>query len=128
MNIFELTGIWREALDALQDPDVPQSEALERLRAVSEDIDRKADGYGKLIRSLEAEADGLKNEASRLNARAKTFENPPGDADGSDEGPGEDEAADHALHVLHQPDASGGASDRSGRRAERGLHQGAKDG
>ena len=74
MNIFELTGLWRDALDALQDPDVSQAEALERLRAVNEDIDRKADGYGKLIRSLEAEADGLKNEASRLNARAKAFE------------------------------------------------------
>lgn len=74
-SMYELTGEWRAAFDALSDPDTTEAEAMARLDRAEADINEKADAYGKMIRMFLADAETSKTEASRLFGRAKSAEN-----------------------------------------------------
>ena len=74
MNIYELTGMYKVLEEGIALN--PDDEALkEALAKINDDIETKAENYGKLIRNLEAELAGCKAEAKRFTDRAKTLEN-----------------------------------------------------
>ena len=75
MNLYELTGQWELLMTLADDPDVDEAVFADTLEALEGDIFAKADGYGKLIRNLEADVDALKAEAAKLQMKAKAKQN-----------------------------------------------------
>lgn len=74
-NLYELTNNYETVLNMLYDEDVDEQMILDTLESIEGDIEDKADGYAKIIRTLEAGARTRKNEASRLKDSAETMEN-----------------------------------------------------
>lgn len=74
-SIYELTGEFLQLLDMLEDEEVDEQVIMDTLESVECEIEDKADGYAKIIKSLEADVDGIQKENDRLAARRKTYEN-----------------------------------------------------
>ena len=73
--LYELTGDFQRLMEMLEDEEIEEQVILDTLESVTYEIEDKADGYAKIIKSLEAKIDGLNKETVRLNSRKKTFEN-----------------------------------------------------
>lgn len=74
MNIYDLTAKYKHLQTALEcEPDDEEIAIL--LAEVEDDIETKADGYGRIIRNLQAEVGGLTSEIDRLTKRQKSREN-----------------------------------------------------
>lgn len=75
MTLYELTGELLTLLDMAEEPDIDPQAIADTIEAVEGEIEIKADGYAKVIKQLEADAEALKKEADRLTARKKVIEN-----------------------------------------------------
>ena len=73
MTLYEITGGYRQLLDMASDPDMDPEVLRDTIEAVEGDFEDKADGYAKVIRTLEAEEAGLDAEIKRLQARKSTL-------------------------------------------------------
>jgi len=78
-SIYNITGdILRlyEMIDEIETPDEEyENMLLDTLEGVMGEFEVKADAYGKLIRNIESNVDGLKKEKSRLETKIKRSEN-----------------------------------------------------
>ena len=74
-NLYELTGDFLTLMDMLEDEECDEQCIMDTLESVEYEIEEKADGYAKIIKSLESDIEGLSKEADRLTARKKTYEN-----------------------------------------------------
>jgi predicted nuclease with TOPRIM domain len=74
-KLYELTQNYQNLLDLLDNPDIPQEVIQEALNSVSEDIEAKAENIAKVIKSIEVDVKGLKEEEQRLSSRRKSLEN-----------------------------------------------------
>lgn len=74
-SIYELTGEFLQLLDMLEDEDVDEATIMDTLESVEYEIEEKADGYAKIIKSLQSDIDGIQKENDRLTSRRKTYEN-----------------------------------------------------
>ena len=74
MRLYDLTEQYRDLLELAQEggEGVDYTAMLEGLEGAIED---KLDGYCKIIRTLEAEAQAIKEEAQRLSQRRTLIEN-----------------------------------------------------
>lgn len=73
--LYELTGSFLELMNMLEDEECDEQCIMDTLESVEYKIEDKADGYAKIIKSLESNVDGLSKETDRLIARKKTYEN-----------------------------------------------------
>lgn len=73
--LYELTGEFLQLMDMLEDEECDEQCIMDTLESVEYEIEDKADGYAKIIKSLESNVNGLSKEADRLIARKKTYEN-----------------------------------------------------
>lgn len=67
MTLYELTTQYQALLELAEDPDVDPEVLADTMDGLDGDIEEKADGYAKVIKSLEAQAAGVKTELDRLN-------------------------------------------------------------
>ena len=74
-TIYDMTAEWSEVADMLGDSEVDDQVIWDTLEAIEGEIEAKADGYGKVIRQLEHDMDGLAQETKRLQTRKKTLDN-----------------------------------------------------
>jgi len=74
-TLYELTGDYKQLLDMMEDPDISEDAILNTLEFVDGEIEDKLDGYGKVIRSIELNAENKRKEAERLAERYKAEEN-----------------------------------------------------
>lgn len=74
-KLYELTGEFLTLMDMLEDEDCDEQCIIDTLESIEYEIEEKADGYAKIIKSLEGNVDSLSKEADRLVARKKTLEN-----------------------------------------------------
>lgn len=74
-TLYELTGEYLELLDMLSDPDVDPELIADTLEAMDGQLEVKAEGYGVIIKDMEAEAAKFKAEAERMAKKKKTLEN-----------------------------------------------------
>ncbi|MDO5116386.1 MAG: siphovirus Gp157 family protein [Synergistaceae bacterium] len=75
MKLYELTDEYNALWDALNDPEADWDEAEKALLEIEGEFDSKMESCAKIVRSMESEAKGAKEEAERLAARAKALEN-----------------------------------------------------
>lgn len=68
-TLYELTAEYMALLEFLEDPDVDPQALEDTLEGLSGEIEDKADGYGKVIRQLEADRDAAKAEIERLTLK-----------------------------------------------------------
>lgn len=75
MKLYELTQNYLNLLELLENPDVPKEVVEAALEEVEGSFDDKAENIVKLIKSIEADVKGYKEEETRLSTRRKTLEN-----------------------------------------------------
>lgn len=74
-TLYELTGEVLELKDLLCDPEVDEQTVLDTLEAVQGELEAKAEGYVKVIRTLEAEAKSFDAEADFFKQKALVRKN-----------------------------------------------------
>lgn len=74
-TLYELTSIYESLLVMLYDEQTDEQMILDTLESIEGEFEDKADGYAKLIRELLGDAEKIKAEKQRLEARQKVYEN-----------------------------------------------------
>lgn len=75
-SLYELTGQFLQLQDMLEeetDPEYIQT-ILDTFEGLEFEIERKADGYARIMKNLAADVDGLKKEIDRLTNRKQSVE------------------------------------------------------
>lgn len=73
-SLYVLNAAYQNLMERLYDEELPEDAIIDTLDSIEGAIEDKADGYGKVIRMIEADIDGIKLEESRLYARRKSLE------------------------------------------------------
>ena len=74
MKLYELTESYLNLQELLENPEVPQELITSALEQVGEELEIKAENIAKLIKTLEVDITGFKEEEKRLSDRRKTLE------------------------------------------------------
>jgi hypothetical protein len=74
-KLYELTEQYNNLLELVENPDVPQELLEQSLNQINEELDVKLENIAKVIKSMEVDAKGLKEEERRLSNRRKSLEN-----------------------------------------------------
>lgn len=75
MKLYELTENYLNLQELLENPEVPQELITSALEQVGEELEVKAENIAKLIKTLEVDIAGFKEEEKRLSDRRKSLEN-----------------------------------------------------
>jgi hypothetical protein len=73
MTLYELTEEYFSLMEILSEEE--NDEKIEALRRIEADFEKKADGYAKVYRTMQAQAEAIKEEETRLKNRRKAVEN-----------------------------------------------------
>lgn len=74
-SLYELTGEYRELMDWMNDPETDPEAIADTLEGLQYELEKKAEGYCKMIRQFEADAQMFKNEAARFAQKQAVAEN-----------------------------------------------------
>jgi FtsZ-binding cell division protein ZapB len=74
MKLYEIAENYRNLQELLENEDVPQEMVTKALEEVGEQLEDKAENIAKLIKTLEVEVNGFKEEEKRLSDRRKSLE------------------------------------------------------
>lgn len=75
MNIFDISAEYFDALEALEIDENGEVLGYEKVEAIAEDFDNKAENIAQYIKELKYEAEDLKAEQDKLSERRKAVEN-----------------------------------------------------
>ena len=75
MKLYELTQNYQNLLDLLDNELIPQDEITAALNGLEGEFDLKCENIAKLMKSIEPDINGLKEEEKRLSNRRKVLEN-----------------------------------------------------
>ena len=73
MTLYELTGAWKTLLEMAEDPEEDPQAIADTIDSLQGDIEDKADGYGKVMRSLRSDVTAIDEEIRRLQDRRATI-------------------------------------------------------
>ncbi len=74
-KLYELTQNYNNLLELIDNPEVPVEMLKESLDNIGDEINTKLENVAKVIKSIEVDAKGLKEEEKRLADRRKSLEN-----------------------------------------------------
>ncbi|BDR73372.1 hypothetical protein K144316041_23830 [Clostridium tetani] len=74
-KLYELTEQYSNLMELLDNPEVPQEMLEESLNKINDELDVKLENIAKLIKSIEVDVKGFKEEEKRLADRRKSSEN-----------------------------------------------------
>lgn len=74
-KLYELSQNYKNLEELLDNQDIPEEVIREALIELEEEWDTKAENLAKLVKSLEVDVKGLKEEEKRLASRRKSLEN-----------------------------------------------------
>lgn len=74
-TIYEIAGSWRQLYEIADDPELDPDVWFDTMEAIEGEFDEKAENYCKLVKQLDADAEGFKKEIERLTARKQALEN-----------------------------------------------------
>ena len=75
MKLYELTEMYQNVWNLIEDEDVDIESLEMALNQIEENIELKAEGMAKLIKSIDGDIAALKEEENRLAKKRKTLEN-----------------------------------------------------
>lgn len=75
MTLYELTGQLVELMEMAEDEEISAEAIKDTLEGLEGELEDKADGYARVIKSLESEAKALKEEEKRIANRRSVLEN-----------------------------------------------------
>lgn len=75
MKLYEITGAMLELLEMATDQDLDQQTINDTMELVEFEFEAKADGYAKVVKSLEGNVDSIEKEIKRLTDRKNTMKN-----------------------------------------------------
>jgi len=73
-TLYELTEAYQELLSMALDPDTDPEALADTMEAIDGEIEVKADGYAKVMKTLDADVSAIKAEIARLTERKKHIE------------------------------------------------------
>ena len=73
-SLYELTNEYQALLEMAEDPDLDPEVFSDTLEGLGGEIEIKADGYAKVMKTIESQIAGIKAEEARLGARRKVLE------------------------------------------------------
>jgi hypothetical protein len=73
-SLYNLTEQFQELLSMALDPDVDEQALADTMEAIEGEIEVKADGYAKVMKTLDADVSAIKAEIARLTERKKHIE------------------------------------------------------
>ncbi|MBP3342279.1 MAG: siphovirus Gp157 family protein [Peptococcaceae bacterium] len=73
-SLYELDAAYRQLQERLYDDEYDDQAVIDTLDSIEGAIEDKADGYGKILRMLDADIAEIKQEETRLSARRKSLE------------------------------------------------------
>ena len=74
-TLYELTNDWLMLMEMAEDPDIEEDVFMDTLEGIEGEIEIKADGYAKVIKQLEHDAEACDAEAKRFTEKKKFIEN-----------------------------------------------------
>ena len=75
MTLYELTNDYMNLLELAEDPDIDEQAFIDTLEGIDGALEDKAEGYAKVIRTLEGDAAACDAESKRLRNKKQTIEN-----------------------------------------------------
>lgn len=75
MTLYELTNDYLNLLELAEDPDIDEQAFMDTLEGIEGALEDKAEGYAKVIRTLEGDAAACDAESKRLRNKKQTIEN-----------------------------------------------------
>jgi hypothetical protein len=75
MKLYELTEMYQNVWNLIEDEDIDIETLEMALTQIEESIESKAEGMAKLIKSIDGDIAALKEEENRLAKKRKTLEN-----------------------------------------------------
>lgn len=75
MTLYELTEDYLNLLELAEDPDTDPQVFADTLEGIEGALEDKAEGYAKVIRTLEGDAAACDAESKRLRCKKQTIEN-----------------------------------------------------
>ena len=75
MTLYELTEDYMNLLELAEDPDIDEQAFTDTLEGIDGALEDKAEGYAKVIRTLEGDAAACDTESKRLRNKKQTIEN-----------------------------------------------------
>ena len=75
MKLYELSQNYKNLQELLDDETIDQNEILKALNGLEGQFDEKAENIVKVMKSIDADVKGLKDEEKRLSDRRKALEN-----------------------------------------------------
>lgn len=75
MTLYEITGSILEFMTWAEDPDVDEQAFQDTMESLHAEFEEKADGYAKIIRTLQGEIETINSEIDRLTRRKNALEN-----------------------------------------------------
>ena len=73
-SLYELTNQFLQVLEIMDDPEVDPADWQDTLEGIQGEIEVKADGYARVIRTIEHKVAAYASEIERLASRKKTAE------------------------------------------------------
>jgi CRISPR/Cas system CMR-associated protein Cmr5 small subunit len=74
-SLYEISADYQNLLDAIENGEIPEDAITDTLDAVLGTYDEKLDNIACMIKNQLAESEGVKSEADKLTARAKSLNN-----------------------------------------------------
>ena len=74
-TLYELTNDYMNLLELAEDPDIDEQAFMDTLEGIDGALEDKAEGYAKVIRTLEGDAAACDAESKRLRNKKQTIEN-----------------------------------------------------
>lgn len=74
-TLYELTNDYMNLLELAEDPDMDEQAFMDTLEGIEGEIEIKAEGYAKVIRTLEGDAAACDAESKRLRTKKQVIDN-----------------------------------------------------
>lgn len=75
ISLYEMSKEWENVFEMLLDPDVPEEAIFDTIEMIEADMDTKADGYAKIIKSMDGDTAQIDAEIKRLQNRKTSISN-----------------------------------------------------